>query len=264
MVKGMDLPEERKHSRDTSWNKVANWYDRYVSESSDHHNELILPGVIRMLAPQIGEKILDIGCGEGVMCREISRSGAHVTGVDASKRLIDLARQKSSGISNIKYHFGDAAHLKMIADGNFTGVICVLALANMEDLSAVITEVSRVTKTKGRFLIVMNHPCFRIPRQSGWGFDEKRKLQYRRVDRYMSPLKIPIQMHPGSSPDIHTWTFHRPLSEYFGALNKNGFAVSQLEEWVSLRKSKPGAKAKSENMSREEIPLFLAIEAVKL
>lgn len=112
-------------------------------------------------------------------------------------------------------------------------------------------------------LWVMNHPCFRIPRQSGWGFDDKRKLQYRRVDRYMTPLKIPIQMHPGALPGVHTWTFHRSLTDYFGALGRSGFLINKLEEWISHRKSKPGARARAENSARMEIPLFLAVGAVK-
>ena len=80
----------------------------------------------------------------------------------------------------------------------------------------------------------------------------------------MSELKIPIQMHPGADPGVHTWTFHRPLSIYFDQLNLNSFAVTSLEEWVSKRKSKPGPKARAENASREEIPLFLAIKAVRI
>jgi len=41
-------------------------------------------------------------------------------------------------------------------------------------------------------VIVLNHPCFRIPRQSGWGIDEKNKLQFRKVIKYMSPMEIPL------------------------------------------------------------------------
>lgn len=79
----------------------------------------------------------------------------------------------------------------------------------------------------------------------------------------MSPLKIPIQMHPGAAPSVYTWTFHRPLSEYFRELNSSGFAVNKLEEWVSGRESKPGERSKAENLARNEIPLFLALSALK-
>ena len=250
--------------RDTSWEKVHKWYDRHVSEGSDHQREIIIPGALKLLDPQKSEKIIDIGCGQGEFCRELANRGAQVVGVDASKSLIATAKKKTGEKYNIHYLVSDAAKIEGISDKTFDAACSILAVQNMEDLAAVAKETTRVLKDNGRLVWVLNHPCFRIPRQSGWGFDEGRKLQYRRIDRYMSELKIPIQMHPGANPGVHTWTFHRPLSVYFDQLNLNGFAVRKLEEWVSKRKSNPGAKARAENMSREEIPLFLAISAVKV
>jgi ubiquinone/menaquinone biosynthesis C-methylase UbiE len=254
----------KQGGNDTSWDKVAGWYDRHVSEDSDHQRDLIIPGALRMLEPKAGEKILDIGCGQGAFSCKLASLGVQVTGIDSSPKLIAIAKKRYSGSQNIQYKVADASKLSGEASGNFDAVCSILAIQNMDPLDDIVKSSSRVLKRGGRMLWVLNHPCFRIPRQSGWGFDEKRKLQYRRVDRYMTPLKIPIQMHPGSAPNIHTWTFHRPLTEYFGALNKYGFVVNKLEEWVSQRKSRPGKIARAENMSREEIPMFLAIEAVKL
>ncbi len=250
--------------QDTSWEKVANWYDKHVSEASDYHRDIIIPGALKLLDAKRGEKILDVGCGQGELCRELAKIGVHVVGIDASKKLIDIAKKRSGEKYNIHFRVSDAGDLEGIQDGTFDAACSILAIQNMENLDAVAKEMSRVVKRGGRILWVLNHPCFRIPRQSGWGFDEKRKLQYRRIDRYMSENKIPIQMHPGSSPNIYTWTFHRPLSGYFDQFNSRGFAVTKLEEWISHRKSKPGASARSENAAREEIPLFLAILAVKI
>ncbi|MFH1709851.1 MAG: methyltransferase domain-containing protein [bacterium] len=249
--------------QDTSWDKVAGWYDKHVCEASDHHRDVIIPETLKLLDPKAGEKILDVGCGQGALCRELARDGVQAVGIDASKKLIDLAKKRSGEKYNIHYRVADAGKLDGIQDGTFDAACSVLAVQNMDNLEAAAKEMSRVVKSGGRLLWVLNHPCFRIPRQSGWGFDEKRKLQYRRVDRYMTEIKIPIQMHPGAAPGVHTWTFHKPLSAYFYQLNSFGFVVTKLEEWVSQRKSKPGGKARAENMARAEIPLFLAILAVR-
>jgi hypothetical protein len=115
---------------------------------------------------------------------------------------------------------------------------------------------------QGKLLIVMNHPCFRIPRQSSWGIDEAKKLQYRRIDLYMSSLKIPIQTNPGREPSSSTVSFHHPLSFYFQSLAKAGFMIETAQEWISDKKS-TGAKASMENRSRKEFPLFLALLCVK-
>ena len=62
----------------------------------------------------------------------------------------------------------------------------------------------------------MTHPCFRVPRQSGEGWDEQRKLLYRRVDRYLSPLAVPMKAYAGGR--AATWSYHRPLEDYVNGL----------------------------------------------
>lgn len=116
----------------------------------------------------------------------------------------------------------------------------------------------------GKLVIAMNHPCFRIPRQSSWKVDEQQKIQYRRIDRYSSSMEIPIQAHPSKGNEsVSTWTFHHPLSVYSLWLKQSGFAIELIEEWHSNKVSTGGA-AKMENRSRAEFPLFLAIRAIKI
>ncbi|MBS1813985.1 MAG: methyltransferase domain-containing protein [Acidobacteria bacterium] len=49
-------------------------------------------GVVDWLAPQSGERILDVGCGDGVLTQRIAQSGAQVTGVDSSTSMLEQAR----------------------------------------------------------------------------------------------------------------------------------------------------------------------------
>jgi hypothetical protein len=126
-----------------------------------------------------------------------------------------------------------------------------------------IAESARLLSDRGTLVVVLNHPAFRIPRQSSWGIDESNKLQYRKIMRYMSPLEIPITAHPGQKNSAVTWTYHHPLSDYVSMLAKSGFMIERLEEWVSDKTSEGSAK-KQENRAREEFPLFLAIKAKKV
>ena len=89
-------------------------------------------------------------------------------------------------------------------------------------------------------------------------------MQYRRVDRYLLPRKTPIVTHPGSAPDVYTWTFHRPIESYVKALRNAGLLVDAAEEWPSHKTSEPGPRAAAENTARREIPMFMAVRAVKV
>src|SRR5437867_2905166 len=80
----------------TDWGKVAGWYDQLVGEAgSEYHRQVVLPGVIRLLSPQPGQKMVDIACGQGVLCRLLYERGIEMTGIDASRELIAAARERS-------------------------------------------------------------------------------------------------------------------------------------------------------------------------
>lgn len=259
------LPATKGPARETAWRgEVARWYDSLVGErGSTFQQEVIFPNTMRLLTLRKGESLLDLACGEGAFSRAAHKLGAQVTGLDASEDLIDAARRKSG--RGVRYLVGDAARLtETLPAGSFDAVVCILAVQNIDPVEPVIQGCGQVLRPGGRLVLVMTHPCFRMPRQSAWGWDEERKIQYRRVDRYLSPLRIPIQTRPGADPELRTWTFHRPLQTYFTALSHAGVMVDTLEEWPSHRVSQPGPRARAENRARDEIPLFLALRAVRI
>lgn len=249
-------------AKDTSWNEVAGWYDTMLeSGEGTYQKDLILPNIVRIISLKKGEKILDLACGQGFFAREFSKAGAIVTGVDLSPKLIETAKLHSP--EEIKFFSAPAEKMDFLTAGFFDAVVCVSAIQNIRNVTAVFGEVSRVLKTGGRFVIVMNHPAFRIPKRSSWGFDEQKKIQYRRTDEYISESESLISMHPGADVSVVTTSFHRPLQFYFKALSKAGFSVQRLEEWTSHKQSEPGPRANAENRARNEFPLFLMLEARK-
>ncbi|MGD1278453.1 MAG: methyltransferase domain-containing protein [Tepidisphaeraceae bacterium] len=259
----MATSKDKARGPRTDWGDVADWYDQLVGESgSEYHREVVIPGVLRLLGAAVGQAIIDVACGQGVLCRALARCGAEVTGVDAAEELIRVARDR--GPAHIHYHVADARHLSFLPADRFDGAACVLAIANIHPLAPVFQGVGRILKTGGRLIIVLMHPCFRGEKETSWGWDEKAKRQYRRVDRYLIPRKTPIVTHPGSKPGQYTWTFHRPLSAYVKALRQGGLAVDAMEEWPSHKHSSSGGRAAAENLARREIPLFLAMRAIKL
>jgi ubiquinone/menaquinone biosynthesis C-methylase UbiE len=257
-------PRAKDESRQTTdWSDVAEWYDRLVGETgSEYHRQVVLPGVMRLLNPQPAERLVDVACGQGVLCRMLRERGVEVTGIDAAEPLIRAARQR--GPDDIRYQVGDARDLAFLPESSFDAAACVLAIQNIHPIQPMCEGVARALKPGGRFVIVMMHPAFRGPKETSWGWDDAKKVQYRRVERYLLPRKSPIVAHPGKTPDVYTWTFHKPIESYVKALRNAGLLIDALEEWPSHKTSTSGPRAHAENVARKEIPMFLALRAVKV
>lgn len=264
---------ERKHKpsrrdpkprgRDTSWQKVAGWYNRSMgSRGSYFHSQVIMPSSIRLLALKADDKLLDLGCGQGVLTRYL-HEGIKYTGVDLSPRLISEGKRMTPKKINAEYYVADISGKLELGHDNFDAAAVILALQNIKDPEKVIANANRYLAKGGKLLLVLNHPAFRIPRQSGWGINPENKTQYRWVNRYLTSMEVPINMHPGKgSRGEVTWSFHHSLQDYFGMLKKWGFAVTDLQEWAS-EKTSEGKNKNRENTARGEIPVFMAILARK-
>lgn len=249
----------------TSWDPLAQWYNGWVGENgSEHHRRLAVPAVLDLLAPQRGDRIVDVGCGQGVIAPAIHEAGADYIGVDASPRLIDLA-QKIHGDAG-RFLVGDARNLqglKELRDSRFDGAVFLLSLQDMDPLGAVIASAASILKEWGRLILLLTHPAFRIPRQSGWGWDEGRKLVFRRVDRYLTPLPVPLKALPGKDSRATTRSFHRPLQEYVNALGENSIWTDRVVEIPGYKLDTGHHARRADELARTEIPLFLGLRAIK-
>lgn len=258
-------PRAAASGQGRGWDQVASWYDKLVGdEGSDYHQHVILPATLQMLAAKPGERVLDLCCGQGVLERHLlEQRVGEVVGVDASPKLIAAARERLRD-PRVKYLIADVCANASWADGKFDAAACIMAVHDVEAVDKMFLHLAQALKPGGRAVLVFMHPCFRIPRQSHWGWDEEHKVQYRRLDRYSLPLSIPITTHPGRATGEQTWFHHRPLSAYLNALGAAGLAVTQCEELHSHRRSQPGPRSRGEHRAAEEFPVFVALKAVKL
>ena len=244
----------------TLWDQASRWYDSLVgSQGTDFQKDIIMPVAMRLLDIAKKERVLDLACGQGVFSRYLSQKGVNVEGLDSSAELLKYARTRSG--SAIRYHVGDAADVKNFKENTFDGIACLMAIQNIEKMDLLFKSACRWLKPGKCFVVVMTHPCFRIPRQSHWGWDEEKKLEYRRVDHYLSETNVPILTPPFADSKSFTLTYHRPMQSYVSALVKAGLSVDGMEEWISNKNSLPGKRSKAENRARKEIPLFLALRA---
>lgn len=100
--------------------------------------------VLDLLDPQAGERVLDLGCGDGVLTAKLAASGADVLGLDADKGL--LAKAQARGLTVVQ---GDGQALAF--DAAFDAVLSNAAVHWMADQPAVYRGVYRALKPGGRF-----------------------------------------------------------------------------------------------------------------
>jgi trans-aconitate methyltransferase len=129
----MTVPSQRQ-----SWN--ADDYARNARFVSD-----LGADVVALLDPRPGERILDLGCGDGALTEKLATQGADVTGVDASESQIAAARARG-----LDAHVATGEALDY--DREFDAVFSNAALHWMTDPDAVVAGVARALRPGGRFV----------------------------------------------------------------------------------------------------------------
>lgn len=246
----------------TSWEPISSWYNQSVGKEGLYfHKTIVIPGALRLLDLKNNDSLLDLACGQGILSRSIA-SHLYYDGIDIANNLILEAKKLNKSRSH-HFHVSDATQQLPITKTDFSHAAIILAIQNIEHPLLAFQNAAKHLQSGGKLVIVMNHPCYRIPRQSSWGIDESKKMQYRRVDCYMSPLTVPMAANPSKGKESTiTWSFHHPLSKFFEWLSEAGFVIDTLEEWCSDKVSE-GKAAKMENRARKEFPLFLCLRCLK-
>ncbi len=253
----------------TAWEGQAGWYDQHQGESgADLYQSVLLPTVLRRLATKKGQRVLDVGSGQGVLGRALAHLGVDAVGVEASPALVAAAQGRAG--PREKYLLGDARDLAAVLPGqSFDHAAALMVLQDLEPILPVMQGVAKMLVPGGRFVIALTHPCFRQPKRSSWGWDDDQRQQFRRIDGYLSTHQTRIATHPGARPGspeaaLQTVSTHRLLSAYIEACGVAGLGITGCEELTNPRRGTKGTRFAAEDLAAKEIPLFLVLTAVRL
>jgi trans-aconitate methyltransferase len=184
---------EPSRERRSDWN--ANLYDAKHAFVWKFGADLV-----PLLAPQSGERILDIGCGTGHLTAQIAESGAHVVGVDRSPEMAGAARR---AYPNLQFEVADARKLPYRAE--FDAVFSNATLHWIREPELVIQNVWNALRPGGRF----------VAEFGGKG----------NIAKMMSAFdQALVDLQAGWTGEINPW-YYASVSEYSTLLEKNGFEV---------------------------------------
>jgi trans-aconitate methyltransferase len=159
--------------------------------------------VIELIKLHPGERILDLGCGDGVLSKKLADLGGIVVGVDSSPEMVDAASKRG-----IDAHLMDAHDLMF--NSEFDAVFCNASLHWMKrDPEAVIAGVKRALKPGGRFAAEMG----------GHG----------NVAAITVALLAILERHGVRGPLLANPWYYPTVDEYRGRLERAGFNVEYME-----------------------------------
>jgi ubiquinone/menaquinone biosynthesis C-methylase UbiE len=107
------------------------------------------------LAAGPGERVLDVGCGPGFYCLELSGEvgpSGSVVGVDSSPAMLELARKRCADRPDVDLREGEATALP-VESGAFDGLVCVQVLEYVADVGKGLSELHRALRPGGRAVV---------------------------------------------------------------------------------------------------------------
>jgi SAM-dependent methyltransferase len=191
--------EELKQRQSVMWGQGP--YQRITETITDIHEV-----VIERLAPEPGDRFLDLACGTGAAAERAAAAGARVTGLDLAPVLIQTAKGRAEELGlEIEYVVGDVERLAL-ADASFDKVSSTCGIMFAPDHEATARELARVTAPGGRIALANWTPTgglakmFKVmaPYQPApppsspfdWG-DERRVRELLELEEHVSTLRVP-------------------------------------------------------------------------
>ncbi len=213
--------------------RAARWLDGELEgfDAACEHERLV-PGLLRLLEPRTGMRVLELTAGEPVLCAALSQVGAEA-------RAVSLR---------------DDAKLAELPSASLDAIACPLALVREPAPETVLAAIARALVPGGACVFALPHPAFFASRQSRWTWRDPTH-QSRTSDGYLSAFDVGL-------PD-GARLFHRPLQLWVKACADAGLSIDRLEEWPGS----PGPRgddprAKEMRRARREIPLFVGLRAL--
>lgn len=227
------------------WNESAVAWIEGIGDKGDWSRRCVLdPPMLARVEGRGFSTAIDVGCGEGRFCRMMQQRGLRTTGIDPTEALIARARQLDP---TGDYRMCRAEALDA-ADGAFDLAVSYLSLIDIADLPGAISEVHRVLRDGGSFLIANLQSFNTAGPPGGWTREADGSRRFP-IDNYMDERST-----WAAWGDIRILNWHRPLGTYMRLLLDAGFMLRHFAE------PEPVGASPEQTAHYRRAPYFLMME----
>ncbi len=236
---------------ESSWEAEAENWVRWARTRGHDAYWYYSPSFFEEIVPPPGRRTLEIGCGEGRVCRDLAARNHTVVGIDSSPTLVRYAQDADPGGS---YQRADAASLPF-PDASFDLVVAYNSLMDFADMPGAVCEAARVLEAGGRLCAVVTHPtadagAFETTEPDSPFVIRATYFGRRRFEDHFERNGLQIT--------FRGWMY--ALEDYWRALEAASFTVERLREPAA---SEAAVRMRSSFRRWQRLPQFLQLRAVK-
>jgi 2-polyprenyl-3-methyl-5-hydroxy-6-metoxy-1,4-benzoquinol methylase len=206
-----------------SWNQNAQAWIAAIGNDEIESREFVTnSAIIDAIISYSPSSILDVGCGEGWLTRELNLRGVEATGIDGVPVLIESAKAKGGG-NFLVLSYADISTTSL-ANSHFDAVVCNFSLLGKESVDNLVRLIPSFLQNNRLLFIQTLHPVTTCDEQvyiDGWrqeswtGFNSK-------------------------FPEVAPWYF-RKLETWVKLLNSAGFSILECREPIHPKHQKPAS-----------------------
>ena len=226
-----------------SYSDFATEYETWMRKREDDPN---IARFLEVIGDVTDLTVLDAGCGEGYLSRKLASRGAHVTGIDISPRLIDIARAKDTK-GEITYQVADLSKPLPEDKEHFDLIASFFVLNDVYDYRGFLSTLGMVAKRGARLVLFMNNPySFVVRGHVKDYFDTGKAFPYRGMAE--EGVKVHFYQHT--------------LEEYMDASLSTGF---QLQRLIDVPTPEGSFKRRDDTLTPVgyQFPFFMILSFVK-
>ena len=201
----------RQNTYDQFADQYAKGYESAADGQFNFNRDFIIPQLLKVVGSVEGLTVLDAGCGEGIVSRQLAAEKASVYGIDVSPRLIELARQRDQ-LQAVTYAVHDLSRPLPEFEGTFDLVVSNMVLNDVPNYKGFIATLSSVLKPNSRVVMSINNPYSALIRE--------------KVDDYFDSGKAVL--YGMAQEGVAVYYYHHTLAEYMSAFQTAGLLLRSL------------------------------------